>query len=429
MARLARDLVAPLGGTVTHTYSAALDGFAVRLPAAAAAVLAAQPGVASVEPDVRLSADRTQRSATWGLDRSDQATRRLDGRYTYPGTAGRGAHVYVVDTGLSGHTEFSGRVGAGRNFVGGLLTGPDPARWGDCNGHGTHVASTAVGTRWGIAKRATVHAVRVLDCAGTGSTSDILAGLDHVARTHQSPAVVNLSLSSTGRIAALDAAVRGLVRRGVAVSVAAGNDDRDACTESPAGEPSVLTVGATDRADTRAGFSNFGRCVDLFAPGVSITGARAGSRTAGTAMSGTSMAAPHVAGALALLRAAHPRLSAAAAQRRLVAATTRGRVGRARRGLPGPPAADRRRPAALPLLVVLPGAALHPARHGRRRRRRPPLPLADHRPRARVRPAGPGTQGRAALRRPRPGPGHARGGRHRRPAQQHHAEDPGPLSG
>ncbi len=242
--------------------------------------------------------------------------------------------MYVVDTGLSGHTEFSGRVGAGRNFVAGLLTGPDPARWGDCNGHGTHVASTAVGTRWGIAKRATVHAVRVLDCAGSGSTSDILAGLDHVARTHQSPAVVNLSLSSTGRIAALDSAVRGLVRRGVAVSVAAGNDERDACTESPGGEPAVLTVGATDRADARPGFSNFGRCVDLFAPGVSITGARAGSRTAGTAMSGTSMAAPHVAGALALLRAAHPRLSAAAAQRRLVAATTRGRVGRRGAGSP-----------------------------------------------------------------------------------------------
>ena len=326
MPRLARDLVAPLGGTVTHTYSAALDGFSVRLPAAAAVALAAAPGVASVEPDVRLSADRTQRPATWGLDRSDQAARRLDGRYEYPSSAGRGAHVYVVDTGLAGHTEFSGRVGAGRNFVSGLLTGADPARWGDCNGHGTHVASTAVGTRWGVAKRATVHAVRVLDCAGSGSTSDILAGLDHVARTHQSPAVVNLSLSSTERIAALDAAVRGLVRRGVAVSVAAGNDDRDACTESPAGEPSVLTVGATDRNDTRADFSNFGRCVDLFAPGVSITGARAGSRTASTVLSGTSMASPHVAGALALLRAAHPRLSAAGAQRRLVAASTTGTV-------------------------------------------------------------------------------------------------------
>ena len=334
VSRLSETLVRPTGGTVTHTYSSALDGFAARLPAAGAAALAADPRVASVEPDATISTERTQRRATWGLDRSDQARRRLDGRYRYPGRAGRGAHVYVVDTGLAGHSEFAGRVGAGRNFVGGLVSGPDPSAWGDCNGHGTHVASTAVGSRWGIAKRATVHAVRVLDCRGSGSTSDILAGLDHVARTHQDPAVVNLSLSSPGRVAALDAAVRGLVRRGVAVSVAAGNDDRDACSESPAGERAALTVGATNRADSRAGFSNLGRCVDLFAPGVDITGARAGSRTAGTVLSGTSMAAPHVAGALALLRAEHPRLSAATAQRRVVAAATTGKVSGRGQGSP-----------------------------------------------------------------------------------------------
>lgn len=322
-----REVAAPLGTAVTHTYTSALDGFAARLTPTGAAALAADPRVASVEPDVAVSVDRTQRPATWGLDRSDQARGRLDGRYAYPGRAGRGAHVYVVDTGLSGHSEFTGRVGAGRNFVRGLLTGPDPGRWGDCDGHGTHVASTAVGTRWGIAKRAVVHAVRVLDCTGSGSTSDILAGLDWVSRTHQDPAVVNLSLSAPSRVAALDRAVEGLVRRGVAVAVAAGNDSRDACAESPAGAPSVLTVGATDRDDRRAGFSNFGRCVDLFGPGVDITGALAGTRSSSRSLSGTSMASPHVAGALALLRAARPRLSARAAQRRVVAESSSGVVG------------------------------------------------------------------------------------------------------
>jgi serine protease len=323
---VARSLVASAGGEVTLTYETALHGFAARLPSAAVTALRRDPRVASVSPDLPVFGTETQRRAAWNLDRSDQAGRRLDGRYEYADRAGAGAHIYVVDTGLSGHPELSGRVGAGRNFVGGLLTAPDPARWGDCEGHGTHVASTAAGTRWGIAKRATVHAVRVLDCSGAGSTSEVLAGLDWVAAHHQSPAVVNLSLSNRSRAPALDAAVGGLVRRGVAVAVAAGNEGGDACRESPGAAPEVLTVAATNRSDTRPRFSNYGRCVDLFAPGVDIIGARLGGGTSGVALSGTSMSAPHVAGALALVRAQDRRLSATQAQERVLAAATRGAV-------------------------------------------------------------------------------------------------------
>ena len=330
---LARALVAPLGGSVGLTYDHALRGFAVTLPAAAVPLLRADPRVASISPDVVLTAAETQRRPTWNLDRIDQTGRRLNGTYDYLKRAGAGAHIYVVDTGLSGHPDLTGRIGAGRNFSGSLLFDPDPARWGDCEGHGTHVASTAAGTRWGVAKRATVHAVRVLDCAGSGSTSEIVAGLDWVAAHHQSPAVVNMSLSSSSRVPAIDAAARGLVSSGVAVAVAAGNSNRSACTESPAGEPDVVTVAATNRSDNRPGFSNYGACVDIFAPGVDVIAAKLGS-AGGVSHNGTSMSSPHVAGALALIRADQPQLSARAAQERLLDGASRGVVGHAGPGSP-----------------------------------------------------------------------------------------------
>jgi serine protease len=324
--QLARSLVAGVGGVVTLTYETALRGFAARLPSAAVAALRNNPLVASVSPDVAVHATDTERGASWGLDRSDQKSRKLNGRYEYPKQAGAGAHIYLVDTGISGHQELSGRVGAGRNFVGGLLTGPNPNAWGDCNGHGTHVASTAAGTRFGIAKRATVHAIRVLDCNGSGTSSEVLAGLDWVAAHHQSPAIVNMSLTSDTREPPLDAAAGGLLDRGVAVAVAAGNSGADACGESPAGEPAVVTVGAINRSDVRAGFSNFGRCVDIFAPGVDIVGAKIGTGDGSVAYSGTSMATPHVSGALALIRAQSPGLSARKAQQQLLESATRGVV-------------------------------------------------------------------------------------------------------
>lgn len=323
---LARSLLAPLGGVVSLTYETALRGFAARLPATAVAALRRDPGVESISLDVPVFATATERHASWNLDRSDQQHRNLDGQYRYPDRAGRGAHLYIVDTGLSGHSELAGRVGAGRNFVGSLLSGPNPAAWGDCNGHGTHVASTAAGTRWGIAKGATVHAVRVLDCNGSGSASEFLAGLDWVAAQHQSPAVVNMSLTTTSRFAALDNAARGLLNHGVAVAVAAGNSGGNACRESPAGEAQVVTVGATNRSDVRAGFSNFGTCVDIFAPGVDVVAAKLGTSSSGVAYSGTSMAAPHVAGDLALVRAQQPGLGPRQAQDVLLANGTRGVV-------------------------------------------------------------------------------------------------------
>ncbi len=334
VATLARSLVGGLGGVLTLTYDTALRGFAARLPAVAVAALRRSPLVESVSLDVPVTAAATQRRPSWNLDRSDQARRQLDGRYSYPDGAGRGAHVYIVDTGLAGHRELVGRVGAGRNFVGGLLSAPDPARWGDCNGHGTHVASTVAGTRWGIAKQATVHAVRVLGCGGSGSTSQFLAGLDWVAAHHESPAIVNMSLSSDARVGALDRAARGLLNHGVAVVVAAGNSGRSACVESPAGEPQVVTVGATNRSDMRPGFSNYGGCVDIFAPGVDVIGAQADSNTGGVAYSGTSMSSPHVAGALALIRAQKPGLGPRQAQDLLLRNGTRGVVGSRGQGSP-----------------------------------------------------------------------------------------------
>lgn len=334
----ARALAAAHGGAVLHVYEHALRGFAVRLPDAAAPLLAANPLVLSVNPDVRMRAIATQNNATWGLDRSDQRALPLSSTYSYPDAAGQGVHVYVIDTGINpNHAEFAGRVGASRNFVKPLILfgSADPADWDDCNGHGTHVSSTATGTTWGIAKKATIHAVRVLDCQGTGAGADILAGIDWVAANHQAPAVANLSLGTlNGRSTDQEVAVRNLVNSGVAVAVAAGNDNANACNTSPAAEPTVLTIGATSSNDARASFSNYGTCLDFFAPGDGITAANYANNTGSTSMSGTSMASPHVAGALALVRAGNASLSGAQAQAALAAETTAGVVGNPGSGSP-----------------------------------------------------------------------------------------------
>lgn len=327
-ARLARSLARPLGGRVLFTYDDVLQGFAVRLPALVAPSLRALPEVATVRRDVTVSIDAEQPGATWGLDRTDQRSLPLDSRFVYADDAGRNAHVYVIDTGLAaGHAEFAGRVGQGRNFVAGGLLGTgsvDPNNWADCQGHGTHVASTAVGTTWGVAKQAVVHGVRVLNCQGSGSGSAIIAGMDWVAANAAPGSVANLSLGSVGVSTDLNNAAAGLVRAGVAVAVAAGNDNADACGTSPASAPAVLTVGSTARNDARSSFSNRGTCVDLFAPGTEITAANYTSSTGSTVLSGTSMASPHVAGVLALVRSLQPGLSAEAAQDVVVDGTTSG---------------------------------------------------------------------------------------------------------
>jgi subtilisin family serine protease len=242
--------------------------------------------------------------ATWGIDRIDQADLPLETQYHFTG-AGAGVNVFIVDTGIrSDHVEFSGRLRPGFTAI------DDGNGTNDCKGHGTHVAGTVGGTTWGVAKGVSLIPVRVLDCAGNGSWSGVIAGVDWVANSTLRPAVANLSLGGSVS-ASVDAAVAGAVAKGVTMVVAAGNNSADACNYSPAREPSAITVGATTSLDGRASYSNFGRCVDLFAPGHLITSAWNTSATATNTIGGTSMATPHVTGVAALALAANPAASPA----------------------------------------------------------------------------------------------------------------------
>ncbi len=307
----------------------AINGFVATLTPAQVAVLNADPNVNSIEPDRVVGITATQEGATWGLDRIDQADLPLNTTYVYnflvtPVTA------YIIDTGIRpDHAEFGGRVGVGYSVI------ADGRGTTDCNGHGTHVSGTVGGTIYGVAKNVTLIPVRVLSCAGSGTISGVIAGINWVIDNHAAgaPAVANMSLGG-GASAALDLAVFNAFSDGVTVVVAAGNSNADACRYSPARAPTAITVGATTSTDARASYSNYGSCLDIFAPGSAITSAWYTSTTATNTISGTSMAAPHVAGVAALLLQTTPTATPAWITNQLRAQATPNKVTRPGRNSP-----------------------------------------------------------------------------------------------
>lgn len=314
------NAVVPMPGVqLRNVYASALNGFSARLSPDALAKLEADPNVAYIEQDQWMTADATETGATWGIDRIDQHNLPLSGTYTYTRT-GAGVTAYIIDTGINTtHSEFGGRASVGYDAIG------DGRNGIDCNGHGTHVSGTVGGATYGVAKGVTLKAVRVLDCSGSGTNSGVIAGVDWVTSHHSGPSVANMSLGG-GASTALDNAVSNSIASGVTYGIAAGNSNRNACNYSPARTATAITVGATTSTDARASYSNYGSCLDIFAPGSSITSSWIGSNTATNTISGTSMATPHVVGVAAQYLQANPTASAATVRNALVANGTAGKV-------------------------------------------------------------------------------------------------------
>lgn len=322
---MADDMARIYRGKVKHIYKHAINGFSVEMSEADAEAMSQDYRVLFVEEDGVMTADATQTNPPWGLDRIDQRNLPLNATYNYNWT-GAGVRVYVIDTGIrTSHTQFGGRASNVFDAFGG--------NGSDCHGHGTHVSGTVGGSTYGVAKSALLRGVRVLDCSGNGPTSGVIAGVDWVRQNFIAPAVANMSLGG-GVSTALDTAVNNLSNAGVAIAVAAGNSNANACNSSPARAVNAITTGSTTTTDARSSFSNFGTCLDIFAPGSGILSAWYTSNTATATLSGTSMASPHVAGVAALYKQANPSASATTIRNAIVNNATTNVVTNAGTGSP-----------------------------------------------------------------------------------------------
>ncbi len=325
--RMSRDLTTAYGGRVDRTFSFAIQAFSIEMTPEQALRLSQDTRVKYVEEDFIVRKNETQTNPPLGLDRIDQRNLPLNQTYTYT-TTGAGVHVYVMDSGIRAtHTEFTGRLGNGTDAVN------DGQNGNDCDGHGTHVAGTIAGTKYGVAKNATLHNVRVLGCDGSSTGSSILTGMDWVSANRIQPAVVNMSLGG-GYSSTFNTVIGNAVNQGITYVVSAGNDNNDACDKSPASAPEAITVGSTTVADNRSSFSNYGVCVDIFAPGSQILSSWNTSDTATQFLQGTSMAAPHVTGVIARFLETNPTASPTLIANSVINSATNGVISDAGPGSP-----------------------------------------------------------------------------------------------